>query len=469
MRRDPGTPFAEPEEKTEELIRTLVEKSSKVLVKKLANNDRQWAIWNESKNKWWSNQSGPLLPAEARTSGFFPPLQPDPDKPHNRSTSVEVYWPTTGKVYSSRFIWYSAKSNAENQFTINPPGEFCNLSPASFLMIFAPKSRGGLYRAVTVDAEDDLLLEYISDVFKLDANFRFNVYKSSSLNLHPSRSALQQVVVDLVKALEKSPAAFEAYMKTLKRRTMEQISHEAYEQWKSETGFDSLNPFCLACPGDAIYELTRVREFSLYRAEEAKTYGAELVRALTRSSKTLSLSEAVASCVERFDLLYAVFMRASQARSKRAGGNFETHVKNALSAGGVPHSSQFVTDGYRPDFVLPNGAIFANKSKRKKLALILALKTTLRERWKQVVTESAGCPIFLGTLDESVPSKTLDKLKAHNIVLVVPERFKTSPYAEYEHRSDVVTFRTFFDNLKTRKSAMWLKEGIQCFGVKTET
>jgi hypothetical protein len=464
--RDPGKDFAEPEEKTEELIRALAEQSSKVLVKKLATNDRQWAIRDESTGRWLSNQAGPLLPAEARTSGFFPELTPDPDRPWNQSATVEVYWPAIGKVYTSRFTWYSDKGDAEHHFTTNPRQEFAELSPASYLLMFAPKERGDRYRALTVDAADEVLVDYISEVFGIGSEFHCRVYEAGALDLRPRRTALQQVVVDLVGALTTSPSAFEAYVKTLKRRSTEEISRAAYEQWKAETGHAALDPFSLDCPGDVIHDLTRVREFALYRLDEAKEYGADLVRAIAgNNGRPVGLADVVAACVERFDQLYAVFMRAKQARSSRVGGTFETHIKCALGAGGIPCAPQFIFDGNRPDFVLPSGDVYADEAQRARLALVLTLKTTLRERWKQVVSESTGCPIFLGTLDETVPGKTLDKLNAHNIVLVVPERFKSSEYAEYKSRANVVTYRAFFDELKSSRSAAWLQAGIDCFGL----
>jgi hypothetical protein len=52
-----------------------------------------------------------------------------------------------------------------------------------------------------------------------------------------------------------------------------------------------------------------------------------------------------------------------------------------------------------------------------------------------------------------VHGKTPDKLNAHNIVLVVPERFESSEYAEYKSRANVVTYRAFFDELQSSRSA----------------
>jgi hypothetical protein len=462
--RDPGIAVAPPQDKTAELVERLVKHSSSVLIKKLATNDRQWAIWNEEKHKWKSNQAGPLLPALSRTSEFFPPLEPDPEKPHNRATTLEVYWPTTGKRYTSKFTWYSEKGDAEHHFTNNPRSEFAHLAPASYLLIFKPRDRG-LYQALTVDAADDDLLEYVTEVFEIGPDCAFKIMDASAIKLQWGVTGLQQLIVDLIAKLDEGPLAFDSFVSTLLRRSPQEIGAAALKQWKDDTGCLHLNPYQLHDPGDVLFELTRVREFSLYKQDEAKTFGAQLVRALVGEGRSLNRKALVTSLIERFDVFYDICKSAKQARSSRAGGSFEFHMGTALKDGGVPHSPQVVFDGSRPDFVLPSGSVYANLHYRNDLALVLTLKTTLRERWKQVVSESTGCPIFLATLDESVPGSTLDKLERSGITLVVPEKFKTSEFAEYESRSSVISYRAFFDTLLAERCSPWLAKGIGCFGI----
>ena len=463
--RDPGRFFCEPEERSEELIRRLIQQSSRVLIKKLAKNDRQWAIWDPAGEKWKSNQAGPYMPADARTSGFFPPLAPDPKLPHNRSCDVRVIWPTTGKIYESRFIWYSNKGPTEHHLTTNPRSEFAALAPASFLLIFRTSESEDLYWALTVDAENDDLCDYIREVFGIpvDAEFHFRIYEAASLDPTPRRTVLQSFIEEVIARLYAGPDEFAAYLKTLRRRSAAEISAAALRQWKVDTGNVDMNPYRLSNPGDVLLELTRKREFAIYKMDEAMTYGAEVVDAIAGNGKTPSVSSVVCACIERFDELYSIFLRASQARSSRVGGTFESHMATVLTDGRIPHQGQPVFGGSRPDFVLPNSSVYHDAARRPTLALVLALKTTLRERWRQVVSESAGCPVFLATLDEGVPAATLDKLAERGIVMVVPERFKTSEYSDYVGRADVMTFRTFFDRVSDQRREAWRGLGLDCF------
>lgn len=126
----------------------------------------------------------------------------------------------------------------------------------------------------------------------------------------------------------------------------------------------------------------------------------------------------------------------------RAGLSFEHHVKRLLVDGRVRHEAQVVFGGRRPDFVLPDVATLNDKNRTD--ALILSLKTTLRERWKQLGLERKHGAVFLATVDDRVPAPAIEEMARNDIVLVVPESLKTSKEACYAGSADVITFRDFF-------------------------
>lgn len=465
--RDPGQLFAEPEDITPELIETLIRGSERVLVKKLANNDRNWAVWDDEKKRYKSNQAGVLLPAEARKSNFFPPLVADPDKAHNRSADIKVFWPSIGKKYDSRFIWYSGKGASENHWTTNPRSEFSELSPASLVMLFKSKDRLASYTALTIDSADDLLLDYIDEIFgTAAANFSFGILESSALKLTPLLTVLQELVAQLVAELSKGPDALAKFVGSLSKRQPKAIAAEAYVQWQQDNGGINLNPYSLPAPGDVLYDLSRQREFAIYKRDEAAYYGPQLVHAIFGSSPQPSPAALVTTLIENFDEIYKILLSAGQTRKSRAGGSFELHVERMLKDGDVPHFPQPIFEGRKPDFVLPSDEIYNDKRRRSTSALILTLKTTLRERWTQVVSESTGCPIFLATLDQGVPKSTLDKLGSASITLVVPETFKTSKFSEYRGHKAVVSFKQFFEELRVSKEPLWAAAGLPCFRIQ---
>ncbi|KPF69949.1 hypothetical protein IP84_03470 [beta proteobacterium AAP99] len=348
--------------------------------------------------------------------------------------------------------------------TTNPRSEFDSLAPASLFLIFKPKDPAGQYVALTVDAANEALIEYVSEVFGIRSDFHCRIFECSQLDLRPRLTELQSFVLEILAALDQGYERFLAFTKAFKRKSRTEVSDAAFRVWKIRTGETDLDPFRISAPGDAIFDITREIEFAIYRLDEAKTYGMQLVRSIFAGDSQIDSKRAVMACIENFDELYRVFLSASQARASRAGGSFETVVARTLNAGGIPFAAQNMFDGSKPDFVLPNASTYENDTLRGDHALILTLKTTLRERWKQVVSESKNCPIYLGTLDENITSATLDKLSDHSIFLVVPERFKASVYTEYANRESVISYRDFFDELRSRNMNSWLSMGIPCFG-----
>jgi hypothetical protein len=93
--------------------------------------------------------------------------------------------------------------------------------------------------------------------------------------------------------------------------------------------------------------------------------------------------------------------------------------------------------------------------------MILSLKTTLRERWKQVAMEKFNCALFLATVDDRVSSAAIDDMSNNGIHLVVPESLKKSKETCYSRKINVITFRDyFFDEEISAKRPRWCRHEI---------
>lgn len=129
------------------------------------------------------------------------------------------------------------------------------------------------------------------------------------------------------------------------------------------------------------------------------------------------------------------------------------HRQRLLVDGRVRHEAQAVFGGRRPDFVLPDAAAL-NDSGRVE-ALILSLKTTLRERWKQLSLERRHAAVFLATVDDRVSAPAIEEMGRNGIALVEPESLKKSKEASYAESEDVITFRDFFrDQIAKRRPSL---------------
>lgn len=124
----------------------------------------------------------------------------------------------------------------------------------------------------------------------------------------------------------------------------------------------------------------------------------------------------------------------SQSRSSRAGTSFEIIVQELLSIIGIP--SERVTRGdkkaglNRIDLVIPDRKTAVTSPDR---AHFLSLKTSLRERWREVVEEQTqGQRTHLLTIlqNEVLTDRVAQNIVEHGIFLYVPDRIKNDRFAD---------------------------------------
>jgi hypothetical protein len=127
---------------------------------------------------------------------------------------------------------------------------------------------------------------------------------------------------------------------------------------------------------------------------------------------------------EQYRLLRGYFLSVSQSRKQRGGKDFELQVQLLLSHAQIPFKAQ--TRRERVDLVLPDEQLWQMDRAR---AVLISLKRTLRERWRQVADElyALRCPnTYLLTAEEHLAAATVREIFQRNIYLVVWDEVKAS-------------------------------------------
>jgi len=154
----------------------------------------------------------------------------------------------------------------------------------------------------------------------------------------------------------------------------------------------------------------------------------------------------------KFVELDKLFMSIFQSRKSRAGKAFEYVIKELFVRLSYPFSDQVVIDGAKPDFVIPSEEHFRA---RPLDSIIFTAKRTLRERWRQVVTEAnKGYGYFLATLDEGITKNQIDQAAEHKIFIVVPKSLKEK-HNIYQDSYSVLSFEEFFERHLDPAMARW--------------
>src|SRR3990170_4283733 len=105
-----------------------------------------------------------------------------------------------------------------------------------------------------------------------------------------------------------------------------------------------------------------------------------------------------------------------------------------------PFDEQQVING-KPDFLMPSRRHY---DRNLMDCIIFTAKRTLRERWRQIVTEGTrGLGFYLATIDEGISAPQLGEMLNHRIYIVVPENIKRK-IASYNAAPNVITYEDFF-------------------------
>lgn len=144
-----------------------------------------------------------------------------------------------------------------------------------------------------------------------------------------------------------------------------------------------------------------------------------------------------------FEEVDSFMMSIFQSRKSRAGKAFEFTIREMFSRLSYPFAEQVNVNGATPDFIMPSEEYFR---KRPLDSIIFTAKRTLRERWRQVVTEAnQGYSFFLATIDTKIAPNQLKQAAEHKIFIVVPESIKNENL-HYLEAYNVLSFEEFFEH-----------------------
>ena len=128
--------------------------------------------------------------------------------------------------------------------------------------------------------------------------------------------------------------------------------------------------------------------------------------------------------VEAFAMLAQPIL---QRRKSRSGRSLELHIRRIFLEEGLAEGRQFSWQaesepGHRPDFLFPSAEAYRDPDFPPERLRMLAVKTSCRDRWRQILNEAARIERKdLLTLQEGVSESQFREMTAAGVQLVVPE------------------------------------------------
>lgn len=147
--------------------------------------------------------------------------------------------------------------------------------------------------------------------------------------------------------------------------------------------------------------------------------------------------------------IYELSLSTTNSRRSRSGSTFEVIIYHIMEILNYPYVNQshlgkdFFSQndlGKKVDMIIPSNEAYQNNRSK---CHIVTMKTSLRERWQEVIEELQRTNIphlYLFTLDDSITTNTLELMKKYNITLV--------SYKEIKDRlssfSNILSFEEYF-------------------------
>jgi len=121
------------------------------------------------------------------------------------------------------------------------------------------------------------------------------------------------------------------------------------------------------------------------------------------------------------DHFVAVSLSVQNRRKSRAGRAFEAHVETALHAHGLVFETGARTeDNQKPDLLFPSSAAYGNADWAADCLSMLGVKTSCKDRWRQVLAEARRVETkHLLTLERPISVPQTDQMAANRLQLVV--------------------------------------------------
>jgi hypothetical protein len=171
--------------------------------------------------------------------------------------------------------------------------------------------------------------------------------------------------------------------------------------------------------------------------------------AIEREVGSRSLHEILASSGIDMDEVLGWALKLQQSRKSRRGQSLQHHFAALLTRESIPFSSQARTEGKQtPDFLVPGVKLYHDSSYPASRLRMVACKSTIRERWGQILKEAARIPEkYLLTVDDGLTEDVVRAMRDAQLRIFMPAKV-LSGYSGRANRADLGTVGLLIGELK---------------------
>lgn len=160
-------------------------------------------------------------------------------------------------------------------------------------------------------------------------------------------------------------------------------------------------------------------EHKVFRSLEKHRISAEIANGFLDESQNVDV-----------DKFLKLSLSVNNRRKSRAGLSLEEHIEAILRANNVRFVKKAKTEGKKePDFLFPSKTAYLDRQYPDTRLTMLASKTTLKDRWRQIINEADRIQEkHLLTLQPGVSVDQTAEMQAERVQLVVPLDLQTTGF-----------------------------------------
>lgn len=340
-----------------------------------------------------SHQAGFHLPKNSWPLFF----EEEGEKGTNKEHFAKIKWQDDFET-TSRFIYYGVGTRNEYRLTRFGRGfPFLTDDNVGDLLVLAKKSKD-FYEGYVLSSDED-----IEDFFAA-----LNISSTETNSIIPKQIALS--------AEERLMACFLKYIDTLQVDFPPTIEL-ATNARNCYINSNKVTPDYIRSNPDKEILKWLEAEYNLFKTIENDRY-----------------SELIVNPFPSVDDLIRTANTILNRRKSRAGKSLEHHLEEVFRIAELLFQTQVTTENNKkPDFLFPNIEAYNNPNFDERKLILLASKTTCKDRWRQILNEADRIKTkHLFTLQQGISKNQLQEMKQHNVQLVVPKAYLKSFPAEYQ-------------------------------------
>jgi hypothetical protein len=154
---------------------------------------------------------------------------------------------------------------------------------------------------------------------------------------------------------------------------------------------------------------------------------------------------------EDVDAFVAFSLSVQNRRKSRVGQALENHLEELFRITGIRNSRGQTTERTsRPDFMFPGIEAYRNPAFPAERLTMLGVKSTCKDRWRQVLPEADRVSTkHLFTLEPAISSAQTDEMTSRGVVLVMPAALHAT--FTRGQRERILTVGQFIDMVRERQ------------------